>query len=163
MLTAKQLLIIYKKANIHKGNNMSINGNPHFMNSKSNNIPTTEWLSSNEKNQSNSFPLVGTESVSRIVFDETEHSVVHIATADLCKDIERVTCRKNTAINVLPTKTVETAVLVGTLGQSSIAEKILSAGQIDEADQLKGMWEGYLVKVIQNPMPNVTRSCHTWQ
>jgi hypothetical protein len=79
------------------------------------------------------------------------------AAGDLQADFERVTgVRPALSQNALPSGE-KTAVIVGTLGKSALIDALAKAGKIDAA-KLEGRWESYLLQVVENPLPGLTKA-----
>src|SRR6266496_2361502 len=53
---------------------------------------------------------------------------------------------------------VETAIIVGVVGQSELVDGIIGSGKFDEAARLAGTWEAYAVKAVDEPVPGVDRA-----
>jgi hypothetical protein len=79
------------------------------------------------------------------------------AAGDLQADLERVTgVRPVLSQNALPAGE-KTAVIVGTLGKSALIDALAKAGKID-GKQLEGRWESYLLQVVENPLPGLSKA-----
>ncbi|MGC7102595.1 glycosyl hydrolase 115 family protein [Amycolatopsis lurida] len=53
---------------------------------------------------------------------------------------------------------VETAVIIGVVGQSELIDGIIASGKFDEAARIAGEWEAYAVKAVDNPVAGVDRA-----
>ncbi|MBV8504112.1 MAG: glycosyl hydrolase 115 family protein [Paucibacter sp.] len=85
-----------------------------------------------------------------LIADEDE-APVRRAFADLQADFERVAGTR-------PATTAQrTAVIVGTLGRSKLIDGIVAAGRLDVA-ALRGRWEGFLIALVEEPMPGLDRA-----
>ena len=78
------------------------------------------------------------------------------AAANLASDIGLVT---GTAALVKTGADIvsSTAVIAGVIGQSPVIDALIETGKLDAAG-IKGMWEAYVLQVVENPMPGVTKA-----
>jgi hypothetical protein len=53
---------------------------------------------------------------------------------------------------------VDTAVIVGVVGQSELVDGIIGSGRFDEAAQLSGEWEAYAIKAVDAPVAGIDRA-----
>lgn len=51
----------------------------------------------------------------------------------------------------------ENAVILGTIGESSIIDKLIEEGKID-ANEIQGKWEAFIIQVVPNPMEGVEKA-----
>ena len=49
----------------------------------------------------------------------------------------------------------ETAVIVGVIGESELIDSIIAAGKLEEAEEIRGEWEAYVIKQVVQPIPGV--------
>lgn len=101
------------------------------------------------------FPIViDRRSAAIIRFDEADFKGVIRAIGDLRNDIERVTGVKPS----LETSgsSAEYEIIVGTFGQSSLIDKLVSSKKLD-ITELKGKWESFVITTIDNPQPGTKR------
>ncbi|MDO4563550.1 MAG: glycosyl hydrolase 115 family protein [Clostridia bacterium] len=49
----------------------------------------------------------------------------------------------------------EKAIIIGAVGSSAIIEEIIGGGKFPEADAIRGKWEAYAIKRIENPLDGV--------
>jgi len=102
------------------------------------------------------FPLVEQEKATPIVLDPADHTAVLRAAEDLQSDIQRVSGIKPAVrTNGMPSSKV--AVIVGTIGKSSLLEAMAKAGKL-EVGNLVGKWEAYSISVVTNPLPGVEQA-----
>lgn len=47
------------------------------------------------------------------------------------------------------------AIIVGSIEDSGIIKNLMDRGKLDEAKKLKGVWEGYVIKQVKNPVKGV--------
>ncbi len=74
---------------------------------------------------------------------------------DLATDVEAVTGQRPTIIHEQPA--TREVVLVGTLGRSSLIDRLVAGGRVDVAD-LRGKWESFVITAVANPFPGVERA-----
>ncbi|TWI67418.1 glycosyl hydrolase family 115 (putative glucuronidase) [Pseudoduganella lurida] len=88
--------------------------------------------------------------------DAGESAGVARAARDLQKDLERVGA---SGVQLKRDAAVQggDVVLIGTLGQGGAIDRLAAAGKIDVAS-LRGKWEGYLIQVVEDPLPGVQRA-----
>lgn len=98
-------------------------------------------------------PLVRQNKAAPIIFSPDDHKVVRIAASDLAADIERVT-GKRPAIIRDNGQQIDIAVIVGTLGQSSLIDRIAKSGKLD-VSKIRGKWESYIIETVEDPLPNI--------
>ncbi len=90
-----------------------------------------------------------------LLVDATDHAGVRRAVADLGRDIALVSGAEPALLHAAAP--ADSAVIVGTLGQSALIDRLAAEGKIDAA-ALRGKWEGYLIQVVRNPLPGVARA-----
>jgi len=95
------------------------------------------------------------KSVPLYVSSEDYPGVIRVAKL-LKADIKMVT---NSEPEVFNDKVPESKeiVIVGTLGKSKILDKLIKDKKLDVED-IKGKWETFLIKVVENPLPGVDRA-----
>ena len=49
----------------------------------------------------------------------------------------------------------DSAIIIGTIDDSAIIKKLMDEGKLEEAKQIKGVWEGYVIKQVKNAIPGV--------
>lgn len=47
------------------------------------------------------------------------------------------------------------AIIAGTIDDSTVIKKIIADGKLSEAERIKDVWEGYVIKQVKNPIPGV--------
>lgn len=100
--------------------------------------------------------LAGQGRAAPLLVDPLDHAGVRRAVADLQGDIALVSGARPALLQAAGAK-LDHAVIVGTLGKSALIDRLAAEGKIDGA-ALRGKWEGYLIKVVANPMPGVARA-----
>lgn len=95
------------------------------------------------------FPIVSISGkASSIHYDENDFKGVVRAIIDLQTDIESVTTVKPT---LLTSKVSSKQIIVGTLGKSSLINKLVSSGELD-ADPIKDKWESFVIHATENEL-----------
>jgi hypothetical protein len=91
-----------------------------------------------------------------LVVDAGDHAGVLRATHDLQSDFERVTGTRPELFSDRRPQT-EIAILIGTLGRSSLIAELSAAGRIDVSG-LAGVWEGWLIQTVGEPLPGIDQA-----
>jgi len=99
------------------------------------------------------FKLVDDNIPTGILYDKNDYKVVEIAANHLRQDIERVT-GTNPAISSNLEDINNSAVIIGTIGQSKYIDQLVKEGKIDPSG-ISGKWETYALQVIKKPFKNV--------
>lgn len=100
--------------------------------------------------------LVHQSKTAQILFSSEDFKVVGIAASDLASDIQKVTGRKPSVSNE-STRPVDTAIIIGTLGKSSVIDTIAKSGKFDAA-KIRGKWERFIIATVDRPLPNIKRA-----
>jgi hypothetical protein len=79
-----------------------------------------------------------------------------IAATDLVEDVERVTGIKP-ALRHDSGELSSRAVIIGTLGRSSVVDQLVELGKLDVSD-VAGEWETFVIATIQDPLPGVEQA-----
>ncbi len=99
------------------------------------------------------FKLVYENVSAGIYYEQEDYKVVEIAANLLAKDIANVT-------GVMPSVYTDSGqiknsvVIVGTIGQSKLIDRLIKEGKINSAD-IAGQWETYALQVVERPLPNI--------
>ena len=102
--------------------------------------------------------LAGPGGAARLLLDPREFAGVRRAAADLQADIERVSSARPALLqSASVAEKGKDLVIVGTLGQSAMIDRLAREGRID-AKSLRGKWEGFLIQTVRNPLPGVARA-----
>ncbi len=91
-----------------------------------------------------------------LLVDPKDDAGVRRAVADLQNDIALVSGAKPVLANAAGS-TADNVVIVGTLGQSALVDRLAAEGKIDAA-AIRSKWEGFLIQAVANPMPGVARA-----
>jgi hypothetical protein len=113
----------------------------------------TEIVSENASQ--NSFPLVRDGNAATLFLDSNDYAGVLRAAGDLQADIKRVTETKPALTTNLSPAGI--AVIVGTLGKSSLIANLIKAGKLN-ADAISGKWESFIIATVTNPLPGVNQA-----
>jgi len=89
------------------------------------------------------FVLVGTRQTATIVLAPNEPKCVRLAVEDLVSDVRKITGRTLAVRTAKPGQRYTNAVVVGTVGRSSLV-----ASHLPESRQLAGQWEAYRVQSV---------------
>jgi hypothetical protein len=108
-----------------------------------------------ENSDAKSTALVESKHALPIWFDANDHKGVVRAIQDLQCDIERVTTCKPVLLSgsQAPAK----AIIVGTLGQSELIDKLVKAKKLATTD-LQGKWESFVLTTVEHPLPGVEKA-----
>lgn len=104
-------------------------------------------------NQTHYFPIVSGTKVPAIYYDITENILVEKSAEFLASDIEKVTSKKPQVHNS-SAKLDDRIILVGTVGNNTLIEKLVSEKKLD-IGSIKGQWEAFIIQTIQNPFEGV--------
>jgi hypothetical protein len=100
--------------------------------------------------------LVGGATLADIYVDPHDAKVEQISAKLLSEDFERVTSRKP-AIKNDRAALGESAILIGTIGSSSLIDDLIAQGKLD-VSRVRGKWEASVLVTIDHPLPNVDRA-----
>lgn len=117
-------------------------------------IDTEKYVS--DKFSKGSFPLAANGKSAPLLVSENDFAGVLRVAKHLQADLKNVT---NSAPNLFlnEIEAAETVVIIGTLGKSSLIDKLAKDGKIN-ASKLAGKWEKFTTQIIENPLPNVKRA-----
>ena len=94
--------------------------------------------------------------VAPILVDTNTDGPVLRAATDLAEDFSRVTgATPEVGDQFPPGRGV--LLIIGTIGQSQVVDQLAKQGKLDTAG-LSGQWESYVLQVVTNPLPNVSRA-----
>jgi hypothetical protein len=103
-----------------------------------------------------SFCIAKSQSLATIYVDAHDYTGVVRAAADLQTDIGRVTGVTPFVVNSEMGLGTD-AIIVGTVGKSTIIDQLIREHQIDAAP-IAGKWESFFLQVVPNPLPGVTNA-----
>jgi Glycosyl hydrolase family 115/Gylcosyl hydrolase family 115 C-terminal domain len=99
------------------------------------------------------FRLAADSTAADIYVDSADAKVAQIAAENFAADVQRVTTIAPRLVHSTRALS-ENAVLIGTLGESSVLDTLAHQGKID-VSHLAGQWESYEIAVVADPLPNV--------
>lgn len=100
-------------------------------------------------------PLVSSTDAADIIVADNEAEVVHEIASTLQGDILSVTGKKLAIKNEI--NDAKLPIIVGTVGISSFITELVNSGKID-VSSVKGKWEAYGLKVVDNPIEGVSQA-----
>lgn len=116
----------------------------------------TITVSSLPASKQTEFSLVGNKTVAAIVIDKEDYPLVKLAANFFADDVKRVSGRTPKVQNL--TSPSSDMVIVGTIGKSSIIDKLITSGKIADVNRIKGHWEGSLWQIVSNPRPGIKKA-----
>lgn len=117
-------------------------------------LPTASWT--REQAAPGALPLIEAGRVLPIYVAAQDWPGVRRAAADVQADFERVSGHKP-LLGEAPVGAQRTAVIAGTLGKSPLIDELVARGKLDGA-ALRGRWEGFVIQIVEQPMPGVARA-----
>lgn len=105
------------------------------------------------KPSSKSFPLCSSGKVADLIVSDEDYIGVKKVAAHLQNDISKVT---NLTPNLFYDHTNSTGplIIIGTIGNSSLIDKLITEGKIDNKE-LDGKWEKFIIQQVKNPLPGI--------
>jgi hypothetical protein len=101
------------------------------------------------------FILFDGKNAASILVETNDDRAIIRAAGDLAEDVERVTGTKPELAQGSDGKI--NVVIIGTLGQSKTIDRLAAAGRLD-VNGVRGQWESYVLQVVKNPLPGITRA-----
>ncbi|WP_304068791.1 glycosyl hydrolase 115 family protein [Pedobacter glucosidilyticus] len=98
-----------------------------------------------------SFSIANNGKVAHIIISENDFIGVKRAAKDLQTDIFKVTGKTP---ELLIDKKSTLPIIIGTIGQSTIIDKMIKHNNINVAG-IAGQWESTLIEVVKNPLPGI--------
>ncbi len=111
------------------------------------------WLTTSGSNQ---FILTDKSSAASLITDENDFPGVLRAAKNLQSDIEKVTGKKPSLVNSLNENNAQ-VVIIGSIGKNRLIDQLIASKKLD-VSKIRGQWDGFLVQVIEQPLPNVKRA-----
>jgi hypothetical protein len=102
------------------------------------------------------FPLVSGQGAAELRVAGNDWKVVHIAAGHLAEDIERVSGKKP-VVKTSQDEPGEVAVLIGTLGRSTLIDRLAAEGRLDVSD-VRDRWETFVITEVEKPLPGVGKA-----
>lgn len=106
--------------------------------------------------KANEFGLVNGKKRACLYIDKSDFEVVRKAANLFSNDVRLVTGKKIQVKNSNE-KLSANSVIVGTLGRNKLIDDLVANNKLD-VTSLKGRWESYLLEVVQNPFPGVSKA-----
>jgi hypothetical protein len=103
----------------------------------------------------NIFPLVSSSSAT-LYYDEGDDETVKKVAGLFVDDIYRVTGKRIKSESTVP-ENQENMVIVGTIGNNDLIDRLIQQERID-VSKIKGGWEQYVIKLVDNPLPGVRKA-----
>ena len=100
--------------------------------------------------------LVADGKATDVYVDAGDFRVARIAAGLLADDVERVTGERPKVVSDAAGLAGQ-AVIVGTLGQSPLVDRLAKDGKLD-VSAVRGKWETFVIATVQNPMPGLDRA-----
>lgn len=102
-----------------------------------------------------------------VVFDGTnvpdiyvandDHTPIIRAAGDLQEDVVRVTGKRPKFLDDQASLS-GSAIIAGSVEKSAAIQSLMNSGKLDEAAALDGKWESYVIKIVEDPLPNVEKA-----
>ena len=109
-------------------------------------------------NNDSSFPIVSNGAATPILLSEDEWGGVQRAANDFAMDIHRVTGVMPSLYNATQSNVSVAggrAIIVSTLGQSSLIDEVVSNTDLD-VSSVEGHWEAFMTREVSNPLPGIS-------
>ena len=104
----------------------------------------------------NAMQLAENGKVAPFVVNSNDWSGVKRVLSNVQTDVKNVTGTEPEIVSdIIPNE--KEIVLVGTIGKSSLIDKLVEIGKLDVSD-IRGKWEVSLIQVVDNPLENVDRA-----
>lgn len=117
-------------------------------------IDGTSYVST--QNGEDRFPLVSSGKAAPLYISSKDYIGVVRALNDLKADVGRVTgFTPDVNTDIVPT--TGDVVIIGTLGKSSLIDKLVQDKKLDVSD-IAGKWEAFITQVVENPLTGVGRA-----
>lgn len=108
------------------------------------------------EHDASALPIIGTSERAKLYVDTEDQTGVLRVVNTLRQDIERVT-GSAPVIAHSSAELRDYAVIIGTVGHSSLIDQLVASGTIDVSDVV-GKWDAYHLEVVENPLPQVKRA-----
>ncbi|MBR1800273.1 MAG: glycosyl hydrolase 115 family protein [Bacteroidaceae bacterium] len=109
----------------------------------------TEALEVSAEATEGAFVIANATGVTPIIYNEGDHSVVGVAANAIASDIQAITGQQPSVISAFPAEVPSSAIILGTIGQSTLIDQLVSSEKID-VSAISGKWEAYTLQVIDN-------------
>lgn len=121
-------------------------------------VPATmgQVLLSKSNSKANEFGMINRKGNARLYFDAQDFEVVKKA-ADLFSNDVRLVTGQSIQVGAIENKLVSNSIIVGTLGHNELIDKLVAKNKLD-VKSLENRWESYLIEVVRNPLPGVSKA-----
>ncbi|OCH92535.1 hypothetical protein OBBRIDRAFT_726547 [Obba rivulosa] len=106
-----------------------------------------------------SFSIVSNKKATPVLISEDDWPGVQRAASDFVSDIQQVTGVKPSLTNFTSSSKLSggenTAIIVGTLGHSTLIDEIVNRTHLD-VSSVQGQWEAFMAKEVSNPLPGIS-------
>lgn len=121
-------------------------------------VPATmaQVLLSKDNSKANEFGMINRKGNARLYFDTQDFEVVKKA-ADLFSNDVKLVTGQAIQVGAIDNKLASNIIIVGTLGHNELIDKLVAKNKLD-AKSLENRWESYLIEVVRNPLPGVSKA-----
>lgn len=121
-------------------------------------VPATmgQVLLSKSNSKANEFGMINRKGNARLYYDAQDFEVVKKA-ADLFSNDVRLVTGQAIQVGVIENKLASKSIIVGTLGHNELIDKLVAKHKLD-VKSLENRWESYLIEVVRNPLPGVSKA-----
>lgn len=113
-------------------------------------------LLSKSNSKANEFGVINRKGNACLYFDAQDFEVVKKA-ADLFSNDIRLVTGQAIQVGVIENKLASNSIIVGTLGHCELIDKLVARNKLD-VKSLENRWESYLIEVVRNPLPGVSKA-----
>ncbi|UJF31746.1 glycosyl hydrolase 115 family protein [Paenibacillus hexagrammi] len=103
------------------------------------------------------FPVFKDGVAADLYVSNSDYKQIVRAVGDLQKDIHAVTT-KTPEIKHDVAALSQHAMIIGSVDESDVIKQLMADGKLDEAKDLTGKWESYLIKIVDDPVPGVSQA-----
>lgn len=102
------------------------------------------------------FTLIGSKEKAEVYYDSQDFEVVKKTTRMFADDVQQVT-GQTIEVGAIKSALSKNCIIVGTLGHNELIDQLVSKKKLD-VQPLMNRWESYLVQLVRNPMPGVSKA-----
>lgn len=103
-----------------------------------------------------SYTIIGKTEASTIVYDASENILVKKSAYFLSDDVERVSGQRP-VVSTTDNFQGSHIIIVATVGKNALIDKLVAEKKLN-VDNIKGQWERFIIKTIDNPFPGVKQA-----
>lgn len=107
--------------------------------------------------ENDGFKLFENETAADLYVSDADYSQVARAMGDLQADVMRVT-EVTPVIKNDPAELSQYSIIVGSIEQSPIINQLMEQGKLDEAKDIAGKFESFVIKTVDNPVAGVKKA-----